>query len=157
RLMNPGVVREGLGPIERFLEELRGTLEASRLNGVTTFGKVVDLLMTEGVMRRDMYPDEDRPVVDVTREAIKFPAPRSARLQMLARAETGGLMCLGYSSMRGYGDKHGTIGELRVGTVPVRVTDRRGRTRYLGKVKVSEAEMIGRTPVRTRGAVPFLS
>lgn len=76
---------------------------------------------------------------------------------MLARAETGGLMCLGYSSMRGYGDKHGTVGELRVGDVPVRLVDPRGRRRYLGKIKVTETEMIGRVPVKKRGAVPFLS
>jgi alpha-D-ribose 1-methylphosphonate 5-triphosphate synthase subunit PhnI len=157
RLMNPDVVRQGLGSIDAFLAGLKGRVERGRLRGVTTYGKVIDLLMSEGLMRRDMYPDEDRRVVDVTREAIKFPAPRSARLQMLARAETGGLMCLGYSSMRGYGEKHGTVGELRVGTVPVRVTDPRGRRRYIGKIKVSEAEMIGRTPVKKRGAVPFLS
>jgi len=96
-------------------------------------------------------------VVDITREAIKFPAPRSARLQMLARAETGGLMCLGYSSMRGYGEKHGTVGELRVGDVPVRLADPRGRRRYLGKIKVTETEMIGRSPVKKKGRVPFLS
>src|SRR5262245_63119262 len=104
-----------------------------------------------------MSPDEARRVVDITREAVKFPAPRSARLQMLARAETGGLMCLGYSSMRGYGEKHGTVGELRVGEVPVRITDARGRRRYVGRIKVSEAEMIGRTPVKKKGAVPYLS
>ena len=157
RLLNPAPVRAGLGSIEQFLTGLTDHLNPEKLKGVTTFGKVIDLLMSEGVMRRDMYPDEDRRLVDVTREAIKFPAPRSARLQMLARAETGGLMCLGYSSMRGYGDKHGTVGELRVGDVPVRLADPRGRRRYIGKIKVSEAEMIGRSPVKKKGSVPFLS
>jgi len=157
RLLSPSLTQSGLGSIETFLNGFKGRLNPDKFRGVTTFSKVIDLLMAEGVMRRDMYPDEDRRVVDVTREAIKFPAPRSARLQMLARAETGGLMCLGYSSMRGYGDKHGTVGELRVGDVPVRLVDPRGRRRYLGKIKVSEAEMIGRVPVKKKGAVPFLS
>src|SRR5262249_43786994 len=157
RLLNPDLVSRGLGAIETFLDGFTSRLRPESMKGVTTFGKVIDLLMAEGVMRRDMYPDDDRRLVDVTREAIKFPAPRSARLQMLARAETGALMCLGYSSMRGYGEKHGTVGELRVGDVPVRVVDPRGRRRYIGRIKVSEAEMIGRTPVKKKGAVPFLS
>jgi alpha-D-ribose 1-methylphosphonate 5-triphosphate synthase subunit PhnI len=62
---------------------------------------------------------------------------------MLARADTGGLMCLGYSTMRGFAVAHGTIGELRVGEVPVRLTDARGRRRYLGRIKVTECEMVG--------------
>ena len=157
RLLNPAQAHRALGSIETFLDGFKGRLDPDRLHGVTTFGKVIDLLMAEGVMRRDMYPNEDRRVVDITREAIKFPAPRSARLQMLARAETGGLMCLGYSSMRGYGEKHGTVGELRVGDVPVRLADPRGRRRYLGKIKVTETEMIGRSPVKKKGRVPFLS
>ena len=157
RLLNPSLVHPGLDSIESFLDGFKGRLNPEKLQDVTTFSKVIDLLMAEGIMRRDMYPNEDRRVVDVTREAIKFPVPRSARLQMLARAETGGLMCLGYSSMRGYGDKHGTVGELRVGDVPVRLVDPRGRRRYLGKIKVTETEMIGRVPVKKKGAVPFLS
>ena len=157
RLLNPALLQAGLGSIEEFLKGFKGRLNPERLQGVTTFGKVIDLLMAEGIMRSDMYPNEDRRVVDVTREAIKFPAPRSARLQMLARAETGGLMCLGYSSMRGYGEAHGTVGELRVGEVPIRLTDQRGRRRYAGKIKVTEAEMIGRARVKKKGAVPFLS
>jgi alpha-D-ribose 1-methylphosphonate 5-triphosphate synthase subunit PhnI len=157
RLLNPALVQTGLGSIEKFLNGFTDGVNPEKLKGVTTFGKVIDLLVTEGVMRPDMYPDEDRRVVDVTREAIKFPVPRSGRLQMLARAETGGLMCLGYSSMRGYGEAHGTVGELRVGDVRVRLADPRGRRRYVGKIKVTEAEMIGRSRVKKKGAVPFLS
>ncbi len=69
--------------------------------------------------------------------------PRSAVLQMLARAETGALMCMAYSTMRGFGESHGTVGELRVGEVPVRIVDNRGRMRYVGKIKVTETEMVG--------------
>ena len=94
-------------------------------------------------MSRQARPGEDRRLFDVTREAIKFPVPRSAVLQMLARAETGALMCMAYSTMRGFGNSHGTVGELRVGEVPVRVVDKRGRKRVLGKIKVTETEMVG--------------
>jgi alpha-D-ribose 1-methylphosphonate 5-triphosphate synthase subunit PhnI len=156
RLLNPALARDA-GAIAEFLEGFEGRLDRARLRGVTTFSKVIDLLMSEGLMRRDQYAGEDRRVVDVTREAIKFPAPRSARLQMLARAETGGLMCVGYSTMRGYGESHQTVGELRMGLTPVRVTDQKGRRRHIGRIRLTEVEMIGRTPVKKKGALPLLS
>ncbi len=143
RLLNPALLDHSLGSIEKFLEQTRSHLDAAKLSGVTTFSKVIDLFQAEGIMRAEPMEGENRRVVDVTREAIKFPAPRSAVLQMLARADTGGLMCLGYSTMRGFAVAHGTIGELRVGEVPVRVTDARGRRRYLGRIKVTECEMVG--------------
>jgi len=156
RLLDPSLARDTPG-IDAFLGEFESRIDRTKLRGVTSFSKVIDLLMSEGLMRRDQYADEDRRVVDITREAIKFPAPRSARLQMLARAETGGLMCIGYSTMRGYGESHQTVGELRMGTVPVRITDQRGRKRYIGRIKVTEAEMIGRVAVKKKGALPLLS
>src|SRR6202012_3356572 len=103
--------------------------------------KVIDLLKNEGLLKPG-DPGDDRSLVDITREAIKFPAPRSARLQMMARAETGGLMALAYSSQRGFGSVHPTVGELRYGTVPVAVKDPSGRKRYIGKIEVSECEMV---------------
>jgi alpha-D-ribose 1-methylphosphonate 5-triphosphate synthase subunit PhnI len=66
-------------------------------------------------------------------------------------------MALGYSAMRGFGSRHGTIGELRVGEVPVRITDARGRLRSIGRIKVSEAEMLGGGRTRKKGEVPYLS
>ena len=157
RLLNPALIQYSLGSIENFLQAFRGRLDSQKLKEVTTFSKVIDLLQAEGLMRSDLPPQEDRRVFDVTREAIKFPVPRSAVLQMLARAETGALMCLGYSSMRGYGSGHGTVGELRVGEVPVRLADARGRKRYVGKIKVTETEMIGRIRVKKKGSLPLLS
>ena len=103
-------------------------------------------------MSSNARTDEDRRVFDVTREAIKFPVPRSAVLQMLARAETGALMCMAYSTQRGFGNSHGTVGELRVGDVPVRIVDARGRLRYVGKVTVTETEMVGSISVPRKGS-----
>ena len=63
-------------------------------------------------------------------------------------------MCMGYSTMRGFAVAHGTIGELRVGEVPVRMTDARGRRRYLGKIKVTECEMVGGATRRSQKKGP---
>ena len=143
RLLNPALLNASLGSIEKFLSDLRDEIDPNKLHEMTTYKKVIDIFLKEGLMSSQARPGEDRRVFDVTREAIKFPVPRSATLQMLARAETGALMCMAYSTMRGFGMAHGTVGELRVGEVPVRVVDKRGRLRCVGKIKVSEAEMVG--------------
>ena len=152
RLLNPGLLHAGLGSIETFLEGLRDNIDPAKLRAVTTYKKVIDIFLQEGLMSREAAHDEDRRLFDVTREAIKFPVPRSAVLQMLARAETGALMCMAYSTMRGFGQSHGTVGELRVGEVPVRIVDKRGRKRYVGKIKVTETEMVGAARPRSSGA-----
>ncbi len=143
RLLNPALVNATLGSIEKFIGNLRDEIDSAKIHEMTSYKKVIDIFLKEGLMSRQARPGEDRRVFDVTKEAIKFPVPRSAALQMLARAETGALMCMAYSTMRGFGMSHQTVGELRVGDVPVRIVDRRGRTRYVGKIKVSEAEMVG--------------
>jgi alpha-D-ribose 1-methylphosphonate 5-triphosphate synthase subunit PhnI len=143
RMLNPSLVKQTLGSIEQFLSDLRDEIDPAKIHEMTTYKKVVDIFLKEGLMSTEASAVEDRRVFDVTREAIKFPVPRSAALQMLARAETGALMCMAYSTMRGFGESHGTVGELRVGEVPVRVKDKRGRVRCIGKIKVSEAEMVG--------------
>jgi len=160
RLFEPRLAVETLDSMEDLLRSIDASLTLPEaVEGIRTFGKVIDLLLSEGVMRKDMRGDADRRVVDVTREAIRFPAPRSAVLQMLARAETGGLMCLGYSTMRGFAaGGHGTVGELRAGKVDVRITDPRGRLRYVGRIVVTECEMVNSVKSgKKKDPTPYLS
>lgn len=108
-----------------------------------TFPKLVDLLRREGLLEEGDRKEQQ--TADVTRESIRFPASRSAAQQTLARGETGGMLCLAYSNMRGYGSVHPTIGELRVGYLPVEVEHpRTGETYSIGEVKVTEAEIISK-------------
>lgn len=118
--------------------------------------KIVDILHREGVLK-PVLGKEDTKVVDITREAIKFPAPRSARLQMLARSETGGLVSLAYSALRGFGSPHTTVGELRVMKASIVVSDARGRKRSIGRIRLTEADMISRIHTRGKDPVPYLS
>jgi len=158
RLLDSALVRENLGDIEGFLASFDGRLDRTALKTPpATLPKVIDLLTAQGLLREVEAPESERRLVDVTREAIKFPAPRSASLQMLARAETGGLMALAYSAQRGFGSTHATVGELRVGDVPLRVRDPRGRVRTLGRLRLTEAEMISKIQVRKKDPVPYLS
>jgi alpha-D-ribose 1-methylphosphonate 5-triphosphate synthase subunit PhnI len=154
RLLDAALTEETEESIRSFLAGLEGHIDPQRLGKVTTYDKVIDLLRREGLLR-GMDQGEETTLKDITREAIRFPAPRSARLQMMARAETGGLMALGYSSLRGFGNTHPTVGELRYGTVPVRVKDRSGRIRYIGKIEVTEAEMITHTSSSKKKALPL--
>jgi len=102
--------------------------------------KVVDLLRREGLLQESSRPDA---LVDITRESMSFPAPRSARLQALSRAETGAMMSLAYSSIRGYGDVHPYLAELRVGYVPVYINHPAFPAEvYVGEILVTEAEMV---------------
>jgi alpha-D-ribose 1-methylphosphonate 5-triphosphate synthase subunit PhnI len=109
----------------------------------TQFPKVVDLLRSQHLILERQTPSTQCGPVDITREALTFPAHRSAALQTMARGETGGLLALAYSNMRGYGAVHPTVGELRVGKVPV-VTAHpiTGRHETVGEVLVTEAEII---------------
>src|SRR5262245_11995983 len=78
--------------------------------GPTAFPAVVDELRAEGLVQAPTSHFISQPEpVDVTRESPGFPPPRAARLQMLARGETGFMVAMAYSSLRGYGAAHPTI------------------------------------------------
>lgn len=81
-------------------------------------------------------------IPDLTREPLLFPAKRAHTLQSLARAETGGVLALGYSAMRGYGPAHPTVNELRLAEADVLVQHPDGRKFSAGRVKVSQAEVV---------------
>jgi alpha-D-ribose 1-methylphosphonate 5-triphosphate synthase subunit PhnI len=118
-----------------------------------TFPKVVQRLREQGLLPEG-EPKNVRPF-DITLQSLDFPAPRSARLQALARAETGGVLALAYANMRGYGDVHPVIGELRVGSVPVFFKgSETGRDSLLGWVRVTECEVITQMEKRGPGDQP---
>ncbi len=89
-------------------------------------------------------PDATRgnDIPDVTREPLLFPAKRAHTLQSLARAETGGVLALGYAAQRGYGQAHPTVNELRLAEAEIVVTHPRGTTFSAGRVKISQAEVV---------------
>jgi len=156
RLMDADKYFETTESVEKFLKEFESKIDQSKLLEINTYDKVIDLLKREGLLM-PVEESYNKTVKDVTREAIKFPAPRSVTLQMLARAETGGVMTMGYSSMRGFGDGHGTIGELRFGSVKVRITDTKGRKRYIGSIDVTECEMITKINTTKTSKVPYFA
>jgi len=109
-----------------------------------SFPKVVDILRRDGLLAEAASMPQAE-LFDITRQSITFPAPRNAALQTMARGETGGMLLLAYSSMRGYGNIHPILGELRVGSIPLTITHPvTGQPYTVGEVKVTEAEVIAR-------------
>ncbi|HHX13761.1 MAG TPA: carbon-phosphorus lyase complex subunit PhnI [Clostridiales bacterium] len=97
-------------------------------------------LKKEGLI--DSFPQNDLNPHDVTVNMLEFPADRSARLQTLARADTGFISGLAYSSLRGFGQVHPTVGELRSGyvelCVPYPLSE--GESVYIGEIMITEVE-----------------
>lgn len=87
--------------------------------------------------------DEAHPF-DVTRSFPVPPYPRSALMQTMARGETGAMLAFSYTSMRGYGDVHPTIGDLRLGMAALKFTHPfTGREVIVGEMRVTACETIG--------------
>ncbi len=117
---------------------LRDTSEAELPD---TFPKVIDALRTEGLLP-PLVDQRDDPF-DITRDPLVFPVPRSAALATMARAETGALLAMAYTNMRGYGDVHPTVAELRVGYLPVMLPHPvTGELMEAGEVLVTECEVV---------------
>jgi alpha-D-ribose 1-methylphosphonate 5-triphosphate synthase subunit PhnI len=105
--------------------------------------RVVDLLDHEGLIQPETPDDEARPVVDITREPLTFPAGRDARLQALARGDEGYLLALGYSTQRGYGRNHPFAGEIRFGDVAVELEPAElGFPVTIAEISVTECQMV---------------
>jgi alpha-D-ribose 1-methylphosphonate 5-triphosphate synthase subunit PhnI len=106
--------------------------------------KVVEQLRAEGLVAE---PGDTEPAPDITRVALRFPATRGARLQALARGQSGAMTAFAYANLRGYGPFHPTLAELRVGRLPLRVAHpRTGEPVVVGEITVTEAEAIGQKP-----------
>ena len=56
--------------------------------------RVIDLLNHEGLVEEQAVPEGDPEPFDLTRQPLRFPADRSARLQNLARADEGFLLAM---------------------------------------------------------------
>src|SRR5258706_329021 len=115
-----------------------------------TYPAVADWQRTQGLMAELPEQPEVDPadLPDITSDTVLFPAPRAHRLQALARADTGGVLALGYASMRGYGLIHPTVNELRLAHADVKVKHPvTGVPFTVGRVRVSQAEV-----VTTRGS-----
>jgi len=89
--------------------------------------KVVEYLRAQGLMKNHQ--------------------PLEEALQVLTRGQTGAVTALGYASLRGWGiSNHPTVGELRVGDLPLTIPNPYGDQEdeedgyFIGSVKITEVE-----------------
>jgi alpha-D-ribose 1-methylphosphonate 5-triphosphate synthase subunit PhnI len=105
--------------------------------------RVVDLLNQESLLESQLPEAGDPDPFDLTRQPLRFPANRSARLQNLARADEGFLLAMAYSTQRGYSESHPFVGEIRFGTVEVCIVpEELGFEISVGDIPVTECQMI---------------
>lgn len=138
RLFRYELLTEDAGAFRSAVQDWFADLPPADVPG--EYPKVFELLRAEGLL------DEQPPAqeaIDITRATLAFPIPRPARLAHMTRGETGGLLTIAYSTMRGYGYLHPTVAELRVGYLPVMLPDPlTGEPVEAGEVLVTECEII---------------
>lgn len=118
----------------------QSALDAQIPEPITACPRVSGELKKEGLI--DEGQEDETPPHDVTVNMLEFPAARSARLQTLARADTGFISGLAYSALRGFGQEHPTVGELRCGYAELYVPYLwdEGESLYIGEILITEVE-----------------
>lgn len=91
-----------------------------------------------------VLPKTESVPFDVTRSFPLPPYSRSAVMQIMARGETGSLLAFAYTSMRGYGDVHPTIGDLRLGMAEIVFEHPFTKNKVkVGVIKITACETVG--------------
>ncbi|WP_019122109.1 carbon-phosphorus lyase complex subunit PhnI [Brevibacillus massiliensis] len=151
RLLDFDLIGETEAAVSEWLHEFEheagaGEKSLNQDTDLTRLPKVLDYLRKEGLIAN--CPADDREPDDVTRKSLTFPASRSQKLQILTRGQTGAVTSLAYAVIRGYGATHPTVGELRVGQLPVYInnplkpSEDEDEAYYIGDIKVTEVEML---------------
>lgn len=146
RLLDFELLEETPDSVRQWLQSYLANETSEEQTDLSQLPKVIDLLRREGLMAD--FPETDHLPDDITRKSVEFPTTRSQRLQMLTRGQTGAVTSLGYAVIRGYGALHPTVGELRVGKLPVYVDhplEPNGNEQdayFIGEVRITEAEML---------------
>jgi len=137
RLINFDIVREDPSKLR---QSVLNTLAGQTAEEITTCPRVSDALKKEGLI--DSFVLNDKEPYDVTSNILEFPADRSARLQTLSRADTGFISGLAYSALRGFGQVHPTVGELRCGYAELYVPylSDENESIYIGEIMLTEVE-----------------
>ncbi|MDR2712176.1 MAG: carbon-phosphorus lyase complex subunit PhnI [Clostridiales bacterium] len=137
RLINFDIDKEN--PLS-MIKNTQNMLAAETPEEISACPRVSDELKKEGLI--DSHDEDNQVPHDVTVNMLEFPARRSARLQTLSRADTGFVSGLSYSALRGFGQVHPTVGELRCGHIELYVPylADENESIYIGEILITEVE-----------------
>lgn len=130
--------------IQKFYDDVSQTMRETTLH----LPKVSNYLRSIGFLQH-MPIQTNRPK-DITKHHLTFPTERPERLQILTRGMTQSVITFGYASLRGYGSVHPTVGELRVGNLPIYINPLNtldDDNYYIGDFEATEVESF--VPVTT--------
>ncbi len=138
RLMDFDLQREDAAAL---CQKMHQTVADQEPVEIAPCGRVSDELKTEGLI--DRFEQDNEEPYDVTQNLLEFPVPRSARLQTLSRADTGFISGLAYSVLRGFGQVHPTVGELRCGYVEIEVPylEDAAESLWIGEILLTDVEV----------------
>ncbi|MBF6213133.1 carbon-phosphorus lyase complex subunit PhnI [Nocardia puris] len=139
RMLDTGEARESVA------QRAPGAAPRAATPGVRQPRRFLDQLRKMDLVVEHRGENGDPEPHDIARTPARPPAPRSAVLSAMARAETGGLVGLWYRSILGPdGDIHEvTLGEVRHGWLPLRVRHpHTGNPVTIGRFRATEAEAI---------------
>jgi alpha-D-ribose 1-methylphosphonate 5-triphosphate synthase subunit PhnI len=103
----------------------------------------IETLTAEGLIEACHPSEGDPEPLDITRDPPVYPLPRTARLQMLARADEGWVLGMAYSTQRGYAHSHPFAGEIRHGAVPLEIVpEELGFAIEIGEIELTDCQMI---------------
>lgn len=144
RLFRFELLDESHAEFQQSWNQWKHSVEGLELDAVgNSVPKVIEYLRDAGLVMPPVKMESS--AFDITRQPIVFPLPRSARLAMMTRAQSGSILAMAYSNMRGYGDVHPTVAELRVGYLPVQVAHPiTGEVVEAGEVLLTECEVVTR-------------
>ena len=151
RLLDFSLKNEKSDDIKNFMEEFNMNIQ-SKDGSLRNLPKVIDFLREEGIIEAIKLNDSEPG--DITKKALEFPTTRSERLQSLSRGGTGAVNSLAYSAFRSCGIEHPTVGELRVGQVPVTISlgsKKDEDSYYIGEVNLTEVETLIPVDIQIEG------
>ena len=103
----------------------------------------LEQLAREGLVEPCLPSPGDPVPPDITRDPPAYPLPRTGRLQMLARADEGWVLGMGYSTQRGYANTHPFGGDIRFGAVPLSIVpDELDFPIEIGEIEITECQMV---------------
>jgi alpha-D-ribose 1-methylphosphonate 5-triphosphate synthase subunit PhnI len=103
----------------------------------------LERLAAEGLVEPCVPQAHDPDPPDITRDPPAYPLPRAGWLQMLARADEGWVLGMGYSTQRGYAYTHPFAGDIRHGAVVIEIVpDELDFAIEIGEIEVTECQMV---------------